>query len=92
MDGFKIASNKLCSLQNIRTIVTDAKWHDDGFFVPKYLSFSIKTELLKAEVRRKEKDFSLLYEYLRKAYPHVLIPGIPEFQKINKNDEKYMEK
>jgi hypothetical protein len=72
--------------------VTDPKWHDEGFFVQNYVTYRMNIPTLGHDVRRKDKDFCQFQEYLRKVYPHILIPGIPEFKKEKKNDPKFWER
>lgn len=51
----------------------------------------MKTAELKYEVRRKDRDFNTLYEYLSKIYPHIYIPTCPEPKK-DKIDDKSIAK
>jgi hypothetical protein len=42
------------------------------------MSFMVRTFPLDKEVKRRDRDFNILREYLVKQFPHVLIPPISE--------------
>lgn len=63
ISGFKVSKNVLMKTPGLKVSVSDPQVHDDGLFKPKYVTFSVKTPALKYEVRRKDKDFNILYDY-----------------------------
>jgi hypothetical protein len=64
VNAFKVPKNPLIGQEDIAVQVMDPTWHDDGFFSTKYVTFLVKTPSMGFEVRRKDKDFILLHEYL----------------------------
>ncbi len=46
------------------------------FSTTTYLTFKIEVPQFGWEVRRKDEDFNLLFDYLKKVNPHILIPPI----------------
>jgi len=45
-----------------------------------FLTFKIKIPLLKTDVRRQDEDFDQLMIYLKKEYPHLIVPIIKTFK------------
>ena len=59
--------------------INDPQIQDEGWLSSNYLDFNVKTtgNDVSFNVRRKDRDFNVLREYLLKQFPHVLIPSIP---------------
>ena len=74
--------------------VTDGLMQQKSGFLSKksYLSFKIKINHIRSEVRRKDEDFDLLQQYLIKAYPNVIVPTTKPFKGHKYNEQKYMQK
>lgn len=80
----------LTAQKEIKVSVTDPQIHDDGFFTSKYVTYLVKVDSLNLEVRRKDKHFKYIQEYLCRMRPFILIPCIPEVQSDKKLDMKYL--
>ena len=66
---------------------------DEGFFAGAALTFKINTGApFNWEVRRKDKEFNLLREYLVKMYPHILIPALLQHKQKKKFEPKFLKK
>ena len=74
--------------------VTDGLMQQKGGFLNKksWLSFKIKINHIRSEVRRKDEDFDLLQQYLIKAYPNVIVPTTKPYKGKKYNEQKYMTK
>lgn len=92
VNGFKIPKPEIYERDNLGCIVNDPTWHNEGFFIPNYVTYQLQTPDLGFNVRRKDKDFAVLQEYLNKMYPHILVPWLPELKKAEFNDTAYWEK
>jgi hypothetical protein len=44
------------------------------------------------KVERKDKDFNFLRDYLVKAFPHILVPAVPEYHSAKILDKNFMRK
>ena len=82
----------MTSQKEIKVAVSDPQVHDDGFFTSKYVTYLVKIDCLKLEVRRKDKHFKYIQDYLCKLCPYALVPSIPEVQSDKKLDLKYLAK
>ncbi len=72
--------------------ISDPQIQDDGFFSVKYLDFKVKLLGVEKSVRRRDKDFNTLRQYLSKMYPHVYIPTCPPHKKMKKYEADYLNK
>lgn len=78
--------------EEIKIEVKNPDLKDEGFFLGKHLCFTIETTPLGWKVERKDKDFNTLREYLVKAFPHILIPAVPEYQNAKSLDKNFLRK
>lgn len=90
--GAKCPKSKLSKHDGLTVTVSDPTVHDDGFFSAKYATFQVQTNELKLCVRRRDKDFALLYDYFCKVCPYVLVPTVPELKKNAKLDPKTLDR
>lgn len=76
----------------VDVIVSEGLMQQKGGFLTKsnWLSFKIKVPHIRSDVRRKDEDFDLLWAYLIKAYPNVIVPTTKAFKGHKYNEQKYM--
>lgn len=90
--GVQLARTPLNDYEAISVAVRNPQIIDGGFFWGKHLQFTIETAPLGWVVDRKDKDFNVLRDYLLKAFPHILIPAVPEFHAAKSLDKNFMRK
>lgn len=83
----KMPKIQLIISKECKVSISDPKIQDDGFFSQNYLDFLVKTSGINKEVRRRDKDFNDLRDYLAKQYPYVLVPPCPIQKKLKKTDD-----
>lgn len=91
-EGVKLAKTRLSHEKNLKILVSESEIIDEGFFLGKHLSFKVESNPLGWVVRRKDKDFNVLRDYLVKAFPHIVIPAAPEFHSSKSMDKAMIKK
>lgn len=91
--GVQLTKTKLNTCEGpITIVVKDPTLKDEGFFGGKHTLFTIETSPLNWKVQRKDKDFNFLRAYLVKAFPHILVPAVPEYQSAKVIEQNFMRK
>jgi hypothetical protein len=90
--GAKLEKTELNDKKDIEISVSNPDLVDEGFFFGKHLQFTVTTTPFNWSVKRKDKDFNLLRDYLIKSFPHILIPAVPEYHAAKTLDKKFMRK
>lgn len=90
--GIKINKSKLNEEKDVSIVVRNPELKDEGFFGGKHLTYTIETSPLGWKVERKDKDFNFLRDYLVKAFPHILVPAVPEYHSAKILDKNFMRK
>ncbi|CAI2359569.1 unnamed protein product [Moneuplotes crassus] len=91
-DCVKLPKTKLNQEREITILVSQPEVIDEGFFLGKHLCFTVETRPLGWVVTRKDKDFNVLRDYLVKAFPHLVIPAVPEFHSCKSMDKSMTKK
>jgi hypothetical protein len=92
IEGVLLSKNKLNEEKEIEIVVKDPQLVDEGFFAGKHLEFTIETKPFGWVVKRKDRDFNVLRDYLVKSFPHILVSAVPEYHAAKTLDPKFMRK
>ena len=92
LPGVVVPKTKLNGEDKIRILIWNPEIVDEGFFLGKHLTFSVQTAPFGWKVKRKDKDFNILRDYLVKAYPHILVPMWPEHHSTKSIDKNFLRK
>lgn len=92
LPGVQVPKTKLNGQEKIKVLVQEPEIVDEGFFLGKHLTFTIQTSPLGWKVKRRDKDFNVLRDYLVKAYPHILVPMCPEHHSTKSIDKNFLRK
>lgn len=92
LPGVQVHKTRLNCEEKIKILVQEPEIIDEGFFYGKHLTFTIQTSPFGWKVKRKDKDFNVLRDYLVKAYPHILVPMCPEHHSTKSIDKNFLRK